>query len=138
MLRIIIKIIIAILASILILAGLGFFIGSLYLYLDVIFKNSTLAAFFCGLSVLLLAILLLLAIALWKGRSKRKNSYPVVDEVGKAIDDPIGLFKKYPLQTSIVGLAAGFIFGFSPKTRKALIETVVSYISEHLTEKEDK
>ncbi len=138
MIKIILKIIVIIFALILILIGLGFFVGSLYLYLATIFKNSTMAAFFSGLSMLLLAILLLLIIILFKRRPKRPRLPQTIDNDNNVdmLNDPIGLFKKYPLQTSVAGLVAGFIFGFSPKSRDIMLDTVMSFIREHSSEKD--
>ncbi len=137
MIKIILKIIVIIFALILILIGLGFFVGSLYLYLATIFKNSTMAAFFSGLTLLLLAILLLLIVVLFKRRPKRPRLPQTIDDNDVDMpNDPIGLFKKYPLQTSVAGLVAGFIFGFSPKTRDVMLDTVMSFVREHFSQKD--
>lgn len=137
MIKIILKIIVIIFALILILIGLGFFVGSLYLYLATIFKNSTMATFFCGLTMLLLAILLLLIVVLFKRRPKRPRLPQTIDNDDVDMpNDPIGLFKKYPLQTSVAGLVAGFIFGFSPKTRDVMLDTVMSFVREHFSQKD--
>lgn len=135
--RIIIKTLIIILALVLAFIGIGFFIGALYLYLKNLLDNPAMAALLCGVAFLLIAVLFLVFVSLYKGREKGIiNLDEMVTNKLPSVDDALDLVKQHPLQTSAVALAVGFVFGFSPKVRDKVIETVGSYLKCQPSEKD--
>jgi hypothetical protein len=134
MIKIILIVILSVVAFVLVLVGVGFFISSLYFYLLNAFHNPAIAASFCGLGLLLLAIFLLLIVLLiksslfkWKKPARLKAQFQAVRE------DPAGetlqLIKKYPFRSVAAAVASGFALGFFPKLRNSLIDGVATYIN---------
>ncbi len=126
-------IIFSVIALILIVVGMGFFISSLYLYLAVAFNDSRLATVFCGLALLLIAILLLLIVILIKARLFKFRA-PKMEAKLEAIRDNPGaealhLVQKYPFRSAFVALSSGFLLGFSPTLRDTLIEGAATYLN---------
>jgi uncharacterized membrane protein YbhN (UPF0104 family) len=126
-------IILSVIALILIVVGVGFFISSLYLYLAVAFNDSRLAAFFCGLALVLVAILLLLIMLLIKSKLFKFRA-PKIEARLEAIRDNPGaealhLVQKYPYRSAFVALGSGFLLGFSSKLRDSLIDGAATYLN---------
>lgn len=132
LLKIILMIALSVVALILIIVGVGFFISSLYLYLVTAFHNTTLATFFCGLAIILLAILLLLVVLLIKS-SLLKFKAPKFQQVQEKIEeikgDPLHLVQQYPFRSAFIAVASGFVVGFCPKLRDSLIDGVSAYLN---------
>lgn len=128
LLRIVLKISLLIIAFVFFLVSVGFFIGALYLYLEAHFHDPGLGAFFCGLSILLLAILLLLIVLVWKNRKKigAESSSDVFSDIP---GDVPGLVEKYPWQSIAIGAAAGFLLTFAPRLRNSVIDCVSTYMN---------
>lgn len=126
-------IILSVVALILIFVGVGFFISSLYLYLVTAFHNTTMAAFFCGLSILLFAILLLLIAILIKSSLFRFKPPKLPSKMAELSDDPgdvaLQVVQQYPFRSALVALASGFIVGYFPRLRDSLIDGVSTYLN---------
>lgn len=117
---------------ILIGVGVGFVISSLYLYLVTAFHNTTMAAFFCGLTVLLLAILLFLIAILIKTslftlKAPKSHSKVVANDFSG--EGALQLIQEYPFRSTLVALASGFLVGLSPKLRNHLIDGAATYLN---------
>jgi hypothetical protein len=126
-------IILSVIALILIIVGVGFFISSLYLYLAAAFNDSKLATFFCGLALLLIAILLLLIAILIKAKLFKFKAPKVKAKLEAIRDNPgaeaLHLVQKYPFRSAFVALGSGFLLGFSPKLRDSLIDGAATYLN---------
>lgn len=110
----------------------GFFISSLYLLFLKIFHSGEIAAALSGVSLLLLAILLLLVAVLVKS-SLFKFKTPKVQQTIQAISEnpaeqTLEIVKTYPFRSAFAALASGFVLGFCPKVRDHLIDGVATYI----------
>ena len=114
-------------ACILMLVGLGFIIWALYLYLNS-FLSSPFAALVCGLVILLIAGVLILATRLLRSRPRNHKG---------AKSHFFSWVQHYSHETALGALAAGFLVGVSPKVRKALAEGILWFLkqdaSEHTT-----
>lgn len=129
-------IVFTVVALLLILVGVGFFIASMYFYLLTAFHNPALATFFCGLSLLIIAILLLLIVILIKSTLFKfkgpKLTAAVQAKVQAIADDPcaeaLHVVQEYPFRSSLIAVGAGFLLGFFPQLRNNLIDGVVTYL----------
>lgn len=128
LLRIVLKISLLTVAFVFLLVSVGFFIGALYLYLEAHFHDSVLAAFFCGLAILLFAILLLLIVLVWNRKKKIEPEHSS-DIFSDLPGDVPGWVEKYPWQSIAVGAAAGFLLAFVPRLRNSLIDCVSTYMN---------
>ena len=126
-------IILSVVALILVLAGVGFFISSLYFYLVNAFHNSAIAASFCGLALLLIAILLLLIVVLIKSSLFKFKAPKLRQKLAEIKNDPsaeaLNLVKEYPFRSVFVAIGSGFLLGFCPKLRDGLIDGVATYLN---------
>ncbi len=122
--KIVLKISIITIAVILIFIAIGFFIASLYLYLVSVYSNHTTAALITGGIFFVVAIFLLLIGILFK--KKQKQSFRAVKN--ESPSPCLDLIKQYPLQSSLVGIGAGFLMGFLPSLGKILVETAAEYL----------
>lgn len=112
------------LSTILIIIGLGFLVWSSFLYLSTIF-NPYVAALISGFIAILLAGLVFLIVrVLTKGSSDKKSN---LDQDGAPkLLDTSAVVKEYPLESGLMAMAAGFIAGSSPDSKKALTELFVT------------
>ena len=111
-------------SSILIIIGLGFLVWSSFLYL-----NTTLtpyvAALISGLVAIVVAGLLFVILSsLTKGAGDKK-SVATESESSKFVDAS-QIIEDYPLESGLMAMAAGFIAGSSPDSRKVLTELFVT------------
>lgn len=124
-------VILSVIALALILAGLGFFISSLYLYLETVLHNPIFAAIASGLAFLALAILLFLLVLLIKA-SLFKFHQPKFEKIKAIKENPGGealhLIQEHPYGSAFVAVASGFVLGLFPKLRNRLIDGVATYM----------
>lgn len=136
MTKIIFMILLSVIALILIMVGLGFFISALFLFFVSIVHNSMLAALLCGGAFLVAAILLFLIVILIKStlfKFKNVSSKKLKEKIEEITEDPadvaLHVVKEYPFRSALTALASGFVIGFFPKVRDTLIDGVATYIS---------
>jgi hypothetical protein len=137
--KIIFMILLSVIALILIMVGLGFFISALFLFFVSVVHNSMLAALLCGGSFLVAAILLFLIVIIIKSTlfkfksSKSSKKLKLKEKVEEIKADPaeaaIHVVQEYPFRSALTALASGFIIGFFPKVRDTLIDGVATYIN---------
>jgi len=112
------------LSTILIIIGLGFLVWSSFLYLSTVL-NPYVAALISGLIAIVLAgVVFVIVSALTKGSSEKKtaetkNSGPKFVDTSKVVEE-------YPLESGLMAMAAGFIAGSSPESKKVLTELFVT------------
>ncbi|MCH7519467.1 MAG: hypothetical protein V3R67_00870 [Thermodesulfobacteriota bacterium] len=109
---------------ILIIIGIGFLVWSSYLYLGTVL-NPYVAALLSGLIAIVLAgALFVIVSALTKGSGDKKSK----KNQGKASKfiDTSEVIEEYPLESGLMAMAAGFIAGSSPDSRKLLTELFIS------------
>lgn len=112
------------LSTILVIIGLGFLVWSSFLYLSTIL-NPYVAALISGLIAIILAGLVFVIVsALTKGSGGKKSN----EKRGKASKfiDTSQVIEEYPLESGLMAMAAGFIAGSSPDSRKILTELFIS------------
>lgn len=127
-------ILLSVIALVLIMVGLGFFISALFLFFVSIVHNSMLAALLCGGSFLVAAILLFLIVIIIKSTLfKFKASKKLKEKVEEIQEDPadaaLHVVQEYPFRSALAAVASGFIIGFFPKVRDTLIDGVATYIN---------
>lgn len=117
-------------AAIVIVAGVAFLCGALYLALLAV-ATPPIAALATGLAAFAIALLILLAGYIFSSRphaaAKRRqgggtgSQRPLAMELGGLAGDEFAAFaRKHPAAAASVSLLAGFAVGFSPSLRKAL------------------
>ena len=111
-------------SSILIIIGLGFLVWSSFLYL-----NTTLtpyvAALISGLIAIVVAGLLFVILSsLTKGAGGKKSA--AMESESSKFVDASQIIEDYPLESGLMAMAAGFIAGSSPDSRKVLTELFVT------------
>jgi len=111
-------------STILIIIGLGFLVWSSFLYLSTVL-NPYVAALISGLIAILFAgVLFLIVGAIIKG-SGDKKSKENQDKAPKFVDTS-KVVEEYPLESGLMAMAAGFIAGSSPESKKVLTELFVT------------
>ncbi|HYB08604.1 MAG TPA: hypothetical protein VEJ16_02910 [Alphaproteobacteria bacterium] len=120
-------------ATIVVVAGVAFLCGALYLALLAV-ATPPLAALATGLVAFAIALLILIAGDLFAGRrhsasgrhgGMRDGRPTLAMELGNLAGDEIGkLARKHPAAALLVSLLAGFAVGFSPQLRKALRDLI--------------
>ena len=111
-------------SSILIIIGLGFLVWSSYLYLNTTLTPCV-AALISGLIAIVVAGLLFVILSsLTKGAGDKK-SVATESESSKFVDAS-QIIEDYPLESGLMAMAAGFIAGSSPDSRKVLTELFVT------------
>ncbi|MEX0998501.1 MAG: hypothetical protein WD000_00875 [Thermodesulfobacteriota bacterium] len=112
------------LSTILIIIGLGFLVWSSFLYLNTVL-NPYVAALISGLIAIVLAgVVFVIVSALTKG-SGDKKSKENQDKAPKFVDTS-KVVEEYPLESGLMAMAAGFIAGSSPESKKVLTELFVT------------
>lgn len=128
--KIVLRISIITIASIFACIGVGFLISSLYLYLITVLPAHVYAALICGGVFFAIAVILLLIAILIKKNRKVKIIKSEKQEKSKHSDNPyLNIIKQYPLQSSLIGLGAGFLMGFSPSIRKFIMDNAADYLN---------
>lgn len=113
------------LSTILIIIGLGFLVWSSFLYLSTIY-NPYIAALISGFIAILLAGVVFLIVRLLTKDADKKESN--LDQDGEPqLLDTSAVVKEYPLESGLMAMAAGFIAGSSPDSKKALTELFVTF-----------
>ncbi len=111
-------------SCIFIVIGISFLVWSSYLYLGTIL-NPYVAALISGLIALALAVALVVIVSLLTkspGAKERKKASGDKSQLGDASE----VINQYPLESGIMAVAAGFIAGSSPDSRRVLTELFVS------------
>ncbi len=111
-------------SCILIIIGLGFLVWSSFLYLSTVL-NPYVAALISGLIAILLAgalVLIVSSLTKSSGSKKKKKASAGATQFEKANE----IINEYPLQSGLMAVAAGFIAGSSPDSRKLLTELFIS------------
>lgn len=112
------------LSTILVIIGLGFLVWSSFLYFSTVL-NPYVAALISGLIAIVLAGLVFVIVSsLTKGAGDKKSKLDQ-DEAPKFVDTS-KVINEYPLESGLMAMAAGFIAGSSPDSKKALTELFVS------------
>ena len=111
-------------SCILVIIGLGFLVWSSFLYLGTIL-NPYVAALISGLIAILLAGALVLIVSLLTKSSDKKKSKKTTGGTSK-FGDASDIIDQYPLESGLMAMAAGFIAGSSPDSRKLLTELFIS------------
>ncbi|MEW6144738.1 MAG: hypothetical protein AB1598_06925 [Thermodesulfobacteriota bacterium] len=110
-------------SSVIVLIGLGFFVWSLYLYLETLFSPYW-AALISGAGAIALAVVIVLIALLATGylkRGGRVKPKPARARAGESCD-PMELVQRYPLESGLTAAIAGFIVGSSDDAPKTLTE----------------
>lgn len=119
-------------AFIMILVGVGFFISTLYLYLFALVHSSILATIYCGAAFFLVAVLLLLIAVFTKARLFKIKTSKLKAKVAAVTDDPAGaalnLVHQYPFRSAMVAISSGFLLGFFPKLRNKILDSAATYV----------
>ena len=110
-------------SSVIAVIGLGFFVWSLYLYLETLFSPYW-AALMSGAGAIALAAAIVLVALLFTGFFKKSGRVkPKPEHAGTGFSsDPMGLVYKYPLESGLTAAIAGFIVGSSADAPKTLTE----------------
>jgi len=112
------------LSTILIIIGLGFLVWSSFLYLNTVL-NPYVAALISGLIAIVLAgVVFVIVSALTKGSGDKKSKEDQ-DKAPKFVDTS-KVVEEYPLESGLMAMAAGFIAGSSPESKKVLTELFVT------------
>ncbi len=110
-------------SSVIAVIGLGFFVWSLYLYLETVLSPWQ-AALLSGAGAIALAAAVVLLALLFTGvfkKSGRVKTKP--EQAGTGFSsDPLGLVYKYPLESGLTAAIAGFIVGSSADAPGTLSE----------------
>ena len=123
LMRLVIFAAVAFLSTILIIIGLGFLVWSSFLYLGTVFSPYV-AALLSGLIAIILAGALVLIVSSIKGSSGKKEKK--TSSGATQFDGANEVINEYPLESGLMAMAAGFIAGSSPDSRKALTELFVT------------
>jgi len=126
--RLIIFIAALFLSTILVIIGLGFLVWSSFLYLSTVF-NPYVAALISGLVAIALSGLVFVIVSALTGDKKSKLNQ---DKSPKFVDTS-KVVEEYPLESGLMAMAAGFIAGSSPESRKVLTELFVT-LSQNTSE----
>jgi len=111
-------------SSILIIIGLGFLVWSSFLYLNTILTPYV-AALISGLiTIVISGLLFVIVSSLTKGAGDKKSA-DTESESSKFLDAS-QIIEYYPLESGLMAMAAGFIAGSSPDSRKVLTELFVT------------
>ena len=111
-------------SCILIIIGLGFLVWSSFLYLSTVL-NPYVAALISGLIAILLAgalVLIVSSLPKRSGSKKKKKASAGATQFENANE----IINEYPLESGLMAVAAGFIAGSSPDSRKLLTELFIS------------
>lgn len=111
-------------STILIIIGIGFLVWSSFLYLSTVL-NPYMASLISGLIAILFAGALVLIVSMVTKGSSNKESKDSTDSKAKFVDST-EVIEKYPLESGLMAMAAGFIAGSSPESRKVLTELFVT------------
>lgn len=123
-------IILSVIALALILTGIGFFISSLYLYLETLLHNPILAAIASGFAFLIAAVILFIFVMIIQS-TLFKFKQPKFAKIKAIKDNPseaIHLVEEHPFASAFVAVASGFVLGFCPKLRDHIIDGVTTYM----------
>ena len=112
------------LSTILIMIGLGFLVWSSFLYLSTVL-NPYVAALISGLIAIVLAGVVFVIVSGITRGSGDKKSKSNEDKAPKFVDTS-KVVEEYPLESGLMAMAAGFIAGSSPESKKVLTELFVS------------
>lgn len=112
------------LSTVLIVIGLGFLVWSSFLYLSTVL-NPYMAALISGVIAIVLAGLVFVVVSSLTKSSPDKKSDVQEDSSPKFIDTS-QVIEQYPLESGLMAMAAGFIAGSSPESKKVLTELFVS------------
>ncbi len=111
-------------STILIIMGIGFLVWSSFLYLSTVL-NPYMASLISGLIAILFAGALVLIVSMVTKGSGNKESKD--SKGGKSkLADSTEVIEQYPLESGLMAMAAGFIAGSSPESRKVLTELFVT------------
>ncbi len=110
-------------SSVIAVIGLGFFVWSLYLYLETLLSPWW-AALLSGAGAIALAAAVVLLALLFTGFLKKSGRVRQKPEHAGAgfSSDPMGLVYKYPLESGLTAAIAGFIVGSSADAPRTLSE----------------
>ena len=111
-------------AVILIIMGIAFLVWSSFLYLSTVL-NPYLAALISGLIAIVFAGALVLIVSMLNKGGGAKKTEEKPDGVSMFAGDK-ELIEQYPLESGLMAMAAGFIAGSSPESRKMLTELFVT------------
>jgi membrane protein implicated in regulation of membrane protease activity len=111
-------------STILIIIGLGFLVWSSFLYLSTSL-NPYVAALISGLIAILFAGVLFVIVSAFTKASGDKKSKENQDKAPKFVDTS-KVVEEYPLESGLMAMAAGFIAGSSPESKKVLTELFVT------------
>jgi hypothetical protein len=123
LLRAVVVLLVLVVSSVIVLIGLGFFVWSLYLYLETLLSPYW-AALISGAGAIALAAAAVLLALLCTGffkRSRRVKSKPEQLSAGFT-SDPMDLVQRYPLESGLTAAIAGFIVGSSADAPRTLTE----------------
>jgi len=109
-------------AWLLMLGGLGFIIWAFYLYLTKVFLSSTIAALVTGLVILCFSGVLMLIIRLLGTRRPRSQT-------GAQL--LFSWLRRYPTESALAALGAGFLVATSSDVRKALVEGILFLLKQN-------
>ena len=111
-------------SSIFFVIGISFLVWSSYLYFTTIL-NPYVAALISGLIALVLAGALVLIVSLLtKSPSFKEQKKSSGDK--SRFEDASEIINQYPLESGLMAVAAGFIAGSSPDSRKVLSELFIT------------
>lgn len=111
-------------STILIVIGICFLVWSSFLYMSTVL-NPYFAALISGLIAILLAGGLVLIVSTFgKSSGSKKTDQGTIAKAG--FIDSTEVIEQYPLESGLLAMAAGFIVGSSPESRKVLTELFVT------------
>jgi len=111
-------------SSILIIIGLGFLVWSSFLYLTTILTPYVAALISGFLAIVVAGLVFLIAGSLTKGSRGQKNEEEM--EQASNFMEASQVVEQYPLESGLMAMAAGFIAGSSPDSKKVLTELFVT------------
>lgn len=111
-------------AIILIVLGIGFLVWSSYLYLSTVVDPYLASLISGGIAIVLAGALVLIVSMLNKGVGSKKTKHKQ-DGISKFVDGT-EVIEQYPIESGLMAMAAGFIAGSSPESRKVLTELFVT------------
>lgn len=111
-------------STILIIIGIGFLVWSSFLYLSTVL-NPYMASLISGLIAIVFAGVLVLIVSKVTKGSSNKESKDSKEGKAKFVDSN-EVIEQYPLESGLMAMAAGFVAGSSPESRKVLTELFVS------------
>lgn len=111
-------------SSVLIIIGIAFLVWSSFLYLNTIL-SSYFAALISGLIAIIISGLVFLIVnSLTKGSGGKSSE--VRESKAPGFMDASQVVEAYPLESGLMAMAAGFIAGSSPDSKKVLTELFVT------------